>query len=422
MPYTVDNPPKPAQNWSDEEKRKCVEVANAVLRDGGSEQDAIFACIRSAGRSKKEMNNEQTKWGVEMADQGAAPPRHELTETIEDIPVTISEAQSDGYRYATFLVSRGDRINLNRRVYPLALWQREAARLGESNITGQAGHPFLQINPLDQFLLFTEGYVEEREFYAKARVIPTHQGQSFTTIAQAGVKFAVSTRGEGTTKEEKEWKDAQGVIHRDVAIVQDDYRLQGIDVLLPGEQSVEGARLIRFEAIEDNPVTKQLNEQLTAAQTQLQELATQVTQLQETIQHKDTELSAKDTQIEGLSTSLHQKEELIATANQMVATLTEERDALSARLAARSHLLEKVRGHPFALPLLGKLFDQPTARSVDEAWDGAVADVQRELSPAAEGAPRGEIHPRPEDSLLETTPPPHARLQNRPHLRAAGLG
>ncbi len=53
MPYTIKNPPRPAKNWTAEEKRKCVKVANAVLKKGGSEQDAIFACIKAAGRSTK---------------------------------------------------------------------------------------------------------------------------------------------------------------------------------------------------------------------------------------------------------------------------------------------------------------------------------------------------------------------------------
>jgi len=51
MPWTKDSPPKCAKNWSDEEKEKCVSAANAVLREGGSEQDAIFACIRNAGKT-----------------------------------------------------------------------------------------------------------------------------------------------------------------------------------------------------------------------------------------------------------------------------------------------------------------------------------------------------------------------------------
>ena len=53
MPWTLANPPKPAKNWSAEEKRKCVKAANAALKKGSSEKDAIFACIRAAGRSTR---------------------------------------------------------------------------------------------------------------------------------------------------------------------------------------------------------------------------------------------------------------------------------------------------------------------------------------------------------------------------------
>lgn len=52
MPWTVKNPPPPAKNWTEEEKEKCTKAANAVLRDGGSEEDAIYACIHAAGKSK----------------------------------------------------------------------------------------------------------------------------------------------------------------------------------------------------------------------------------------------------------------------------------------------------------------------------------------------------------------------------------
>jgi len=64
MPWTTENPPSVAKNWSDVEKRKCVAAANAVLREGqwesttgerrrSLEERAIFACIAAAGRSKK---------------------------------------------------------------------------------------------------------------------------------------------------------------------------------------------------------------------------------------------------------------------------------------------------------------------------------------------------------------------------------
>lgn len=51
MPWTKENPPKCAKNWTDEEKQKCVKAANAVLSEGGSETDAIRACIHNAGKT-----------------------------------------------------------------------------------------------------------------------------------------------------------------------------------------------------------------------------------------------------------------------------------------------------------------------------------------------------------------------------------
>jgi len=36
MPWTVADPPPCAINWTDAEKKKCVESGNAVLREGGT--------------------------------------------------------------------------------------------------------------------------------------------------------------------------------------------------------------------------------------------------------------------------------------------------------------------------------------------------------------------------------------------------
>jgi hypothetical protein len=53
VPYSYpNNIPRPARNWTSGEQKKCIAAANAVLREGGSEQDAIFACIRAAGKTK----------------------------------------------------------------------------------------------------------------------------------------------------------------------------------------------------------------------------------------------------------------------------------------------------------------------------------------------------------------------------------
>lgn len=53
MPWTTDNPPSVAKNWTDDEKGKCVTAANAVLSDDGDDETAIFACINAAGKGKK---------------------------------------------------------------------------------------------------------------------------------------------------------------------------------------------------------------------------------------------------------------------------------------------------------------------------------------------------------------------------------
>ena len=57
MPWTVNNPPNCAKNWTDSEKAKCVNAANAVLQGGGSDEEAIYACIRAAGKSTKTLKD-----------------------------------------------------------------------------------------------------------------------------------------------------------------------------------------------------------------------------------------------------------------------------------------------------------------------------------------------------------------------------
>lgn len=52
MPWSYENPPAVAQNWTEEEIRSCVDAANAVLDEGGTDEEAIYACIAAAGRAR----------------------------------------------------------------------------------------------------------------------------------------------------------------------------------------------------------------------------------------------------------------------------------------------------------------------------------------------------------------------------------
>jgi len=53
MPYSKDNIPAVAKTWDEDEQHKCIVAANAVLEESDDEEQAIFACIHAAGKSKE---------------------------------------------------------------------------------------------------------------------------------------------------------------------------------------------------------------------------------------------------------------------------------------------------------------------------------------------------------------------------------
>lgn len=53
MPWTYDDPPDVAKNWTDTEIMRCVDAANAVLQAGGTDEEAIYACIHAAGKGRR---------------------------------------------------------------------------------------------------------------------------------------------------------------------------------------------------------------------------------------------------------------------------------------------------------------------------------------------------------------------------------
>lgn len=58
MPWSYpDDVPAVAQNWTAAEQERCVAAANAVLAETGDEEQAIYACIAAAGKSKMHNKN-----------------------------------------------------------------------------------------------------------------------------------------------------------------------------------------------------------------------------------------------------------------------------------------------------------------------------------------------------------------------------
>ena len=69
MPWTKDKPPAVAKNWTAAEKARCVAAANAALRSGKSDEQAIRACIAAAGKSKKAnlSANDASEWQFRLS-------------------------------------------------------------------------------------------------------------------------------------------------------------------------------------------------------------------------------------------------------------------------------------------------------------------------------------------------------------------
>jgi len=119
MPWTYDDPPAVAQNWSEAQQRRCVDAANAVLEDGGTEEQAIYACIVAAG--KRQMKIKGFRGGIEFKGDGdsgefqAIFSRFNVIDHDGDVtlPGAFTEAQKVrvsywGHRWGDLPVGRGE--------------------------------------------------------------------------------------------------------------------------------------------------------------------------------------------------------------------------------------------------------------------------------------------------------------------------
>lgn len=69
MPWTYEDPPAVAQNWTEAEQRRCVDAANAVLENGGTDEEAIYACIAAAGKGRR-MLKKTYQSAIELKEDG----------------------------------------------------------------------------------------------------------------------------------------------------------------------------------------------------------------------------------------------------------------------------------------------------------------------------------------------------------------
>ena len=373
----------------------------------------------------------------------------ELIEQIES-PILL-EKGDDGFHYAKFLVTTIGARNKNGRVYPRSIAERETQYSMRGDILGQDTHPMGTPKFTEQFLLWQEFMIEGDKEYAKAKIVPTKpDGENFILLAQAGAMVSCSRRGIGSVKEST-------VDGMKCQVVQDDYKLLGIDILPPHTQSDHNAYMYRFEAYDPNTelnsmelTLEQLREENGELVTQIEDAATQplkeqVTQLEgqvetltvekdaavklaEETQTKLTEIEAKLVEAQAL---VEAKDATIAAANAdfdemnlKAEALTEQVNALTEADKAHKHLLEKVKGERAAWLILDELKAEPTAAEVDAKFDEAKRKCDALIEHAVKPAGK-TIYTADENSELDdqsTKPAPNAALEKSIRIaRYAGV-
>lgn len=448
MPYTYDNPPDGIKSLPKGAQRIYIDTFNAVVRDGGSEDSARQAAWRNVKKEYKKVGDKWVKKEGHMDTEDKVTENKNtnnlLVETIES-PVYLDE-QTDGRknRRMTLLCSKGDFLNNNRRVYPMSIWQREVARVQEDisagRFIGLADHPgFLGASVDRRVLKYEDIWIgnkdgpdeDSKEIWGTAVIPNTQLGKDIIAQAEVGMYHGASTRGTGTTKTAA-WEGTEGV-----QVVQEDYRFEGVDLVI--DPSVKDAGVYVFEAKVDNKTTEadmELQEMLDAAQGELEEAKRNIQEIQEELDRLKAELGTKDkeilgkvAEIEELSTEISEKDnevsELQGRLEEVTTSLEEvttSRDALQSLSDARSHLLSLTKGHPFAVPLIRKLFDKPTVEEITAAWERTITEVEKELSKSPIASSRA-IFNGTEGELEEDKPvPPYMNATNLPHLRMGGLG
>lgn len=135
-----------------------------------------------------------------------------IRENIEEVKYTLTEGV-DGKPSNYFIEGifmQGDVKNKNGRLYPSEVLAKEAKRYNESNIQprrafGELGHPEgPTINLHRVSHMITELKQDGPNFVGKAKIMETPMGKIVKNIMDEGGGLAVSTRGMGSIKKNKE--------------------------------------------------------------------------------------------------------------------------------------------------------------------------------------------------------------------------
>lgn len=150
-----------------------------------------------------------------------------ITEMNEDVSFVVEGAEN-GKRKFTIegVFMQSDTVNRNGRVYPRHILEGEVDRYNkkyviEKRALGELNHPSGPTVNLDKVShLITDLRMEGKDVKGKAKLLETPCGLIAQSLIESGVKLGVSSRGMGSLKENRGFKE-----------VQKDFMLSAVDIV-----------------------------------------------------------------------------------------------------------------------------------------------------------------------------------------------
>lgn len=178
-----------------------------------------------------------------MSHQGTGD-RQPLVDFLAE-GVSLNEGSTQG-RKLEGVVARAGVTNRNNRFYSVDLFERVVNELRpqveSGEFTGELDHPnFSALGTLERTaFVFDRLFMEDDLVKFEARLLDTPAGRTLESLMEGGVKVGMSTRGIGSVKWEKlnSAPDAG-----EVAVIQDDYQLFGVDAVKVPSNEAGIARL-----------------------------------------------------------------------------------------------------------------------------------------------------------------------------------
>jgi hypothetical protein len=150
-----------------------------------------------------------------------------ITEMNEDISFVVEGNENGKKKFAIEGVfMQSDTVNRNGRVYPRTILENEVNRyskkyVNENRALGELNHPSGPTVNLDKVShLITNLRMEGKDVIGKAKLLETPCGLIAQNLLEAGVKLGVSSRGMGSLKESRGYKE-----------VQKDFMLSAVDLV-----------------------------------------------------------------------------------------------------------------------------------------------------------------------------------------------